>query len=206
MTHRFFEDKRPHKGKTFAEFEGITKLYLEETNPDALEASAKTKYDYKKLNRQRAQRIIKTYKPDEATIEIMKSVSEPQFWMVLTEDWCGDSAQNLPYIAKLAELNDNITLRILERDANPDIMDLYLTDGKSRSIPKLIAFNEAGEELFQWGPRPKEVVELIQDWKAEGLSKDEWTPKLHMWYAKNKGAALIAELKELVNKSISVEV
>ena len=206
MIHNFFTEKRPHQGKTYTEFEELTKLYLENTDPTTLDTSEKTRYDYRKLNRQRTQRILKTFKPDAEITEIIKSISTPRVWMVLTEDWCGDSAQNLPYIAKLAELNEMITLRILERDKNLDIMDIYLTDGKSRSIPKLVVFSEEGEELFQWGPRPKEAIEMIKNWKAEGLSKDEWTPKLHMWYAKNKGAAVVSEMKELVAKSVSVEV
>ena len=67
--------------------------------------------------------------------------------MVITENWCGDSAQNLPYL-KIASCNPLIDFRIILRDDNLDIMDLYLTDNKSRSIPKLIA-KENGR-AFQW--------------------------------------------------------
>ena len=43
-------------------------------------------------------------------------------------------AQNLPVVAKLAEHNPNIDLRIILRDENLDLMDEHLTDG-GRSIP-----------------------------------------------------------------------
>ena len=118
--------------------------------------------------------------------------------MVLTEDWCGDSAQNLPYIAKIAECNSLIKLRILPRDQNLDLMDLYLTDQKSRSIPKLVAFDEFGNELFQWGPRPYEAQKLVMELNALGLSKNEFNEKLHLWYGRNKGKSIENEFVELL--------
>jgi hypothetical protein len=81
--------------------------------------------------------------------------------MVITETWYGDSAQNLPIIAKAAELNNKIDLRILLRDSNIDIIDHYLTNGQSRSIPILVAFDLDGNELFKWGPRPLTAKILV---------------------------------------------
>ena len=40
-------------------------------------------------------------------------IEDNQLWMVITENWCGDSAQNLPYIARIASLNKKIELRII---------------------------------------------------------------------------------------------
>ena len=47
--------------------------------------------------------------------------------LVLNEDWCGDSVNIVPIIAKLAESVSNMELRILRRDENLDIMDSHLT-------------------------------------------------------------------------------
>jgi hypothetical protein len=115
--------------------------------------------------------------------------------MVISEAWCGDSAQNLPYIAKIAECNPLINLRIILRDSNLDIMDLYLADGKSRSIPKLVAFDEDGNELFQWGARPKEAQELVTRLKNEGMEKEKFLEQLHLWYGRDRGRTLENELK-----------
>ena len=73
----------------------------------------------------------------------MARIDHPQLWMVLTEPWCGDSAQCLPCLDILAEIHAYITMRFLLRDDNLDIMDHYLTDGK-RSIPLLVAFDPEG--------------------------------------------------------------
>ena len=74
-------------------------------------------------------------------------------WFVLTEGWCKDAAQIVPVLHALAKLNSNIELKVLLRDDNLDLMDQYLTNGKRRSIPRLIAVDpDVMEELSSWGP------------------------------------------------------
>jgi glutaredoxin-related protein len=124
--------------------------------------------------------------------------------MVITENWCGDSAQNLPYLAKISKLNNNIKLRIILRDSHPEIMDSYLTNG-TRSIPKLVVFDAEGNERFSWGPRPMEVQKLFSQWKAEGIVKPELYEKLHLWYSKDKGKSIEKEILQLI-QSLNLEV
>ncbi|MDQ7815860.1 MAG: thioredoxin family protein [Melioribacteraceae bacterium] len=157
------------------------------------------KYVVTKLNYQRSSRILKTYSVNENLRNLVLQINEPQLWMIITEDWCGDSAQNIPYISKIAELNPMIDLKLISRDDNPDIMDLYLTDGQLKSIPKFVAFDMKGNELFQWGPRPKLAQEVVNKGKNEGLSKDEFLSKLHLYYADNKGKNLEDEFLILLN-------
>ena len=157
------------------------------------------KYNVTKLNLQRSNRISKTYQNNDQLKDLIKSFNRTQTWMVITEDWCGDSAQNLPYIVKIAELNPLINLRILLRDQNLDVMDLYLTSGKARSIPKLVAFDENGNELFQWGPRPKAAQEVVDQAIKNGLDKNEYLEKLHLWYSEDKGRTLEKEFSILLS-------
>lgn len=198
MTKQFFISKRPHNGMTYSEYLKRTEDSMKNTNYESLDEIEKNRYDTISLNLHRSRRIAKTYNPGENILELISNITSPQLWMVITEDWCGDSAQNLPYIASLAELNNNINLRILLRDENTDIMDHYLTNGISRSIPILVVFNEYGEELFKWGPRPEEAKELVLGLKAQGYSKKDFIEKLHYWYAKNRGKNIEMELTNLI--------
>jgi hypothetical protein len=150
------------------------------------------KIDHIKLNYQRSIRIQKSYRVNPDLLQVIRQIDKPQQWIVLTEDWCGDSAQNLPYIARMAGLNNKITLRILRRDQNPDLMERYLTSGK-RAIPKLIAFDENGVELFNWGPRPASAIRLFEGLKDRGLEKKEIFTQLHQWYARDAGKTLERE-------------
>ena len=194
---QFFKDKRPQNGMTYEEYRKVFVDQIENENPESLNKEQKKLYEYKKLNLQRSNRIDKNYQPSEELVKSVESIKDKQLWMVITEPWCGDSAQNLPYIAKIAGLNDSIDFRIVLRDSNPDIMDEYLTNG-TRSIPKLVVFDTEGNEIFTWGPRPKEARELIQQLKSEGIVKPELYEKLHLWYGRNKGHDIENEFLEIL--------
>jgi len=192
MAHQFFTDKRPHNGMSYKEYIQSVVNDIAVADPGTLNDEKKELLDYKNLNMQRSSRIERTYTVSGELESLIKNIKDKQLWMVITEGWCGDSAQTMPYIAKMAELNPNIDLRILLRDANPDIMDLYLTRG-TRSIPKLVVFDPEGNELLTWGPRTKALQDLMNQWKSEGIVKQELYEKLHYWYAKDKGKEIEAE-------------
>jgi hypothetical protein len=200
MIPKFFQDRRPHNGLTFAEYFEAMKLKTDITNISDLSEEERMDIEHIKLNYQRSSRILRTHKLNDKLSGLIKQISSPQLWMVITEAWCGDSAQNLPYIVKIAECNPLINLRILLRDQNTDIMDLYLSEGRAKSIPKIVAFNDEGDELFQWGARPKEAQELVTKLKSEGLSKEVFLNQLHLWYGKNRGKNLEREFIQIAEE------
>lgn len=202
MTTDFFNQKRPHNGMKYKEYFENFKKKIETINQNKLNEFDGYSANLFKLNYQRSTRIEKTYKINDELCSLIKKIPQTQIWLILTEYWCGDSAQILPYISKFAECNELINLRILERDKNLDIMDLYLTNG-TRSIPKLIAFDIHGNELFQWGPRPKLAIELVNKAKNEGKSKEEFIEQLHLWYANDRGKSIEKEFYEIISNLIS---
>ncbi len=185
-------------GLTYNEFLQKTEQKINATDVNNLNDEEKHLFEYTKLNYQRMTRINKTYKTSENLCTLLANINIPQLWMVLTEGWCGDSAQNLPYIYKFSECNPLITFRILERDNNLDIMDMFLINN-TRSIPKLVVFDTYNKIVFEWGARPKEAQDLVINWKNEGLQKDEFLEKLHLWYGRNRGKAIEQEFIELLN-------
>lgn len=196
MIPQFFLDRRAHNGLTYDKFLQIMKQHAEDPSIEH--------YENIKLNMHRTERVMKTYEVKPELKELIEKITDKQIWMVLTEVWCGDSAQNLPVIAKIAACNPSIDLRIIIRDENLDIMDLYLTDGKSRSIPKLVAFDESGNELFQWGPQPEKAHKLVLQNKAEGKSKDDYMKDLHLWYGRNRGKDVEEEFLKIIEKLVGV--
>ena len=198
MTSGFFEQRRPHGGMTYAQY---LRVMAEQAGEDTggLTASEAERVAYTKLNLQRSERIGRTHEVREALRAAVLAMETPQLWMVLTEPWCGDSAQCLPHIAKLAGLNPAIDLRILPRDQNLDIMDQYLTRG-ARSIPKLVAFDPAGEELFRWGPRPAVLQSIFEQAKAEGLEKPAILERVHLWYGRDRGVEIEREFEHILDQ------
>jgi hypothetical protein len=85
--------------------------------------------------------------------------------IVLTEDWCGDALVNSPILLKIAQAS-NMEVRFILRDQNLELMDQYLTNGTSRSIPIFIFIDQNGEEHAVWGPRAKEVQSMVDRERA----------------------------------------
>jgi hypothetical protein len=115
--------------------------------------------------------------------------------LVIAEDWCGDASNTVPVLAKLGAEADCLDMRVVRRDEHPDVMDRYLTNG-SRSIPIVVALDSEFRELGHWGPRPSELQEWVMEHK--GLPSSERYPKVRRWYAKDKGAATMREVLELL--------
>jgi hypothetical protein len=65
----------------------------------------------------------------------------PRNVLVITEDWCGTALSSLPALARLVEGRPDVEVRVFLRDANLDLMDQYLKDGRYRSIPVIVVLD-----------------------------------------------------------------
>jgi hypothetical protein len=152
---------------------------------------------FTKLNASRMKRWIKTFTVSREMMDIISNI-ESQIWWVLCETWCGDGAQVIPILEKIAESSKGaIELRMVLRDENEDIMNRYLTNG-TKGIPKLIAMDSRGRELFTWGPRPLAGQQIINNWKKNpgGRTIQDAKNDLHLWYAQDKGKHIEQEIME----------
>ena len=153
---------------------------------------------YSKLNNSRMKRLDKTTKISDETAQEIQKLATPQTWLVLTEGWCGDAAQNLPVINKIAALNENIQLKLVLRDENLELMDDFLTNG-GRAIPKLIALDADNNVLNSWGPRPTIAKKMVADYKATHGSLDpQFKQDLQVWYNKDKGLSVQKDFIEFL--------
>lgn len=92
--------------------------------------------------------------------------------IVLTEDWCGDAMLNIPILLHISE-QANMPVKVLLRDDNLELMDQYLTNGKSRSIPIFIFIDESGKRVAKWGPRAEKIQEFVDESTNQLPSKDD---------------------------------
>ncbi len=154
------------------------------------------------INAQRIKRIDKQCTINHKLQTLISEINKKQKWLVISESWCGDSAQCVPVIAKMAELNANIKLELVFRDEQPDLMDCFLTNG-SRSIPKLICIDETTDSInFVWGPRPKALQDKVVMLKSNNpeISHDELIKNIHLWYAQDRTNSIQSEFIDLLNK------
>ncbi len=184
-------------GYSYSEYRELVSKLLEQ-NESTTEGGSQVLVDYSKLNNSRMKRLDKTTKiPSEIENEI-KKIDSKVMWVVISEGWCGDAAQNIPAINKMAELNENIELKIVLRDKNIELMNQYLTNG-NQAIPKLIQIKN-NSVTATWGPRPSVASKMVTDYKEKhGTLDAEFKKDLQVWYNNNKNESLFNDFLGLLS-------
>jgi hypothetical protein len=186
-SHSYFEYKKI-----------ISDLLLESKSTGPLQSEELTLYS--SLNTTRMNRLDKTITISNENISVLKDLKKDYLWIVISEGWCGDAAQLLPIFDKMAaESNKNIEMKIVLRDENEALMNLFLTN-KSKSIPKLIIIDKAnGLFLDHWGPRPKVASDLIKEYKEKvGVVDENAKTELQLWYLHDKGTSTQNEITAIM--------
>lgn len=154
---------------------------------------------YTELNEARMNRLDKKMVITDENIQKLMNLKRKYVWLVISEGWCGDSAQILPILHKMDTFSRQVELRIAFRDDNESLMNLFLTNG-NRAIPKLVILDKETEDVLGvWGPRPKGAAHLISSYKQQYGVVDETAKKeLHLWYTHDKGLSTQNEVMELM--------
>jgi hypothetical protein len=156
--------------------------------------------NFVKLNKSRQRRWLKQGELIPELQSVLKKITHPQHWILITEPWCGDSAHNAPFLYLMSELSEHIELEVQLRDSAPFLIEDYLSNG-ARSIPKLIVIDENGKDLFTWGARPQSGQDYFLNIKDnEGV--DAAKIKIQEWYNLNKGVAIQQEFSDLLSKNL----
>ena len=154
---------------------------------------------YRKMNVQRMKRLNKNIQLQPELLQVLKGFNRKVTFLVITEGWCGDAAQNVPVFNKLLEYTNEIDLKLILRDENLKVMDAFLTSG-GRSIPKLIALDSATLELLgSWGPRPEAAQFMVTEFKKiDNGDYSEFVKEVQLWYARDKTFSMQNELVDLL--------
>lgn len=185
---------------TYEDYKNLSEELVEQKRTTGLSQS-ESLIEYTKLNYFRMTRVDKTMVITSDVKKVLESIDEKKYWILITEAWCGDAAQIVPIIGRLAELNKNIELMIILRDENTELMDKYLTNG-ARSIPLLISLNKNFEEEWHWGPRPKPAQAMvIENKETQVLSYDEIKKHVQLWYAEDKTNTTQLEIMKKIKQA-----
>jgi hypothetical protein len=95
--------------------------------------------------------------------------SGPAKILVIAEAWCPDVFRGVPVLARIAEAT-GMTMKVVLRDENPDIMDEFLLNGKARAIPVAIFYTRDHRYITHWTERPAvahaEVARIRREFSA----------------------------------------
>ncbi|MGH2408877.1 MAG: thioredoxin family protein [Chloroflexota bacterium] len=104
---------------------------------------------------------------DPADLDAFTQLPSPLRVLVLAEDWCGDVIDNLPILGRLAAESGKLEVRIFLRDQHLDLIDQYLKEGKYRSIPVFVFFDDRFAEIGRFIERPASVSERRARYREE---------------------------------------
>jgi len=184
---------------SYSTYRNLVKILVEEKSNSGIEKNEDLA-NYTVLNDKRMNRWDKTLKISAESQLKLSFFNSNITWLVITESWCGDAAHIVPVLYKIAE-HININFRVVLRDENLELMDMFLTNG-ARAVPKLIMIdNVSGEVLNTFGPRPSEATQMVLDYKAKhGVITPEFKEDLQLWYNKDKGQNIVNDITELLCK------
>ena len=193
-------EKSLQTAKSYTEYKALILDLLKQgksTGPNQNESL----FHFSKLNNQRMKRLDKQTRLEEETLTKTQKINRDFTWLVLTEGWCGDAAQTLPVINKIAETNKKIDLKVVLRDENEELMNQFLTNG-NKSIPKLIVVDKASNEVVgSWGPRSEKAAKMVSDYKEKhGKVDAKLKTDLQNWYNQDKGKNIEFEMVDLIDE------
>jgi hypothetical protein len=128
--------------------------------------------------------------------------------VILCAEWCGDVVRNVPVVFRALE-NSGIPTEVLIMEQNLDTMDQFLTMG-GRAIPIVIFTDTSGVVLGQWGPRPKHVQAVMNEFKRLNPDREasDYQEKIAVargemgkQYGEGTGyqAVIVSELRDLIS-------
>ena len=189
-----------HKAYSYASYRSIIKRFIEEGKSTAKEHTDAL-LDYSILNDKRMDRLDKTLKISDETLNSIQNLKDELTFLVISEGWCGDAAQVVPIINKISETSGKIDLKIVFRDENEALMNLFLTNG-NKSIPKIILVDRDYNIISSWGPRPSIATKMVLAYKAKnGILDAEFKKNLQIWYNKDKGNNTQQDIVKLLKVS-----
>jgi hypothetical protein len=165
---------------------------------DAMVAAATQNVDNYRITRSRA-----VAAPEYATR--VEATGRDWHLLSVTEDWCGDSLNTLPWVDALAESSPRLSHRLIRRDEHLPLMDAHLTNGRTRSIPIVILLDDRFVERAWWGPRPAEMQAWFESAEAQAMTKDERYKVLRTRYARDRGKAIMGELVAMIEAAAAQE-
>lgn len=124
----------------------------------------------------------------------------PGMWrmLVVAEDWCGDSANTLPYVARLDEALENLEVRVVDSTAGRRVMEAHPTPDGRAATPTMVLLGPGGEVA---GCLVEQPQPLQAWWLGEAKTiadEDARLAEKYAWYDRDAGASIIREVVDLM--------
>jgi hypothetical protein len=117
---------------------------------------------------------------------------------VVAEDYCGDSANTVPYVASLADELDNLDIRVVDSRAGRGVMEAFPTPDGRGATPTMVLLDDQGEAVGCLVEQPRPLQEW---WLGEAKEIEDEQARFdekYAWYARDAGTSTTTEVVEMM--------
>ncbi len=178
----------------------LTVAPLQQASYEELYKSGLTFTDFLESAEAQEDKWATNYGRDHVALAMTPQAREiPGNWrlLVVGEDWCSDSVNTIPYLARLIEGASGLDMRIVNSKEGRWVMEAHPTPDGRPSTPTVIVLDEDGDKVGCWSERPA----VLQDWWLENRDNLEGREKLNQkfaWYDEDAGGETLREILEII--------
>jgi hypothetical protein len=133
-----------------------------------------------------------------ALTERMGRASRGLRLLIVAQDWCVDSANTVPYIARLAA-SAQIPVRVVDRVAGEPLMKRYRTPD-ARMVTPLVIVLRQDRVLGTWVERPAPLQQAFESMLSDPEARRRFENR-QAWYDTDAGVTTMAEIVALAERS-----
>lgn len=135
-----------------------------------------------------------------ALVTRMRALPVKRHLLVVAEDWCLDSLNTVPYIARLVDGGpERLDMRVVNREIGKTVMEAHRTPDGRTATPTIAILGDDWGLIAAWTERPSS----IQTWFLEKQKTTMQKPlhyELLAWYAKDAGKTTVLEIADLLER------
>lgn len=123
----------------------------------------------------------------------------PGHWrlLVVAEDWCSDSVNTIPWLARLVERVNGLEMRVVTSEPGEAIMDAHRTPDGRQATPTVVLLDAHYREVGCFIERP----EMLQDWflaNRDRLPREQLLRDKQAWYDEDLGRSTLTAFTDLL--------
>jgi dipeptidyl aminopeptidase/acylaminoacyl peptidase len=119
--------------------------------------------------------------------------------LAIAEDWCGDSANTIPYLARLVERVPGLEMRVVDSKRGRAVMETHRTPDGRPATPTVVLLDEAWREVGSLVERPAPLTAWYQAHRAD-MSSEALHERIYAWYDEDRGASTVADIIALMER------
>jgi hypothetical protein len=130
----------------------------------------------------------------------MRALPEHRLILAVAEDWCSDSVNTVPYVARLVDgAPERLSLRIIDSKVGRPVMKAHPTPDGRAATPAIVVLREDGGVIGSWVERPSTAQRWFLE-QRKTVKHDPLHERLMHWYAEDAGRTTLAEIAALLER------